>query len=106
MAGTTLTVDINRDQASRYGLTPQAIDNTLYDAFGQRQLAQYLTQQNSYHVIMEAAPEVQGDPQKSRQDLHPLADNRRLGSVGGLRELDDAAELSLCRSVIRASFLP
>jgi len=63
MAGTTLTVDINRDQASRYGLTPQAIDDTLYDAFGQRQIAQYFTQQNSYHVIMEAIPEVQSDPQ-------------------------------------------
>jgi HAE1 family hydrophobic/amphiphilic exporter-1 len=61
-AGTTLTVDINRDQASRYGLTPQAIDDTLYDAFGQRQIAQYFTQQNSYHVIMEASPEIQSDP--------------------------------------------
>jgi len=62
-AGTTLTVDINRDQASRYGLTPQAIDDTLYDAFGQRQIAQYFTQQNSYHVIMEASPEIQSDPE-------------------------------------------
>jgi HAE1 family hydrophobic/amphiphilic exporter-1 len=62
-AGTTLTVDINRDQASRFGLTPEAIDNTLYDAFGQRQIAQYYTQQNSYHVIMEAVPEIQSDPQ-------------------------------------------
>jgi HAE1 family hydrophobic/amphiphilic exporter-1 len=61
-AGTTLTVDINRDQASRYGLTPQQIDDTLYDAFGQRQVAQYFTQQNSYHVIMEAIPEVQSEP--------------------------------------------
>jgi HAE1 family hydrophobic/amphiphilic exporter-1 len=63
MAGTTLTIDINRDQASRYGLTPQAIDSTLYDAYGQRQIAQYFTQQNSYHVIMEATPEVQSDPE-------------------------------------------
>src|SRR6478752_2532626 len=63
MAGTTLTIDINRDQASRFGLTPQAIDDTLYDAFGQRQVAQYFTQQNSYHVVMEVLPEVQGDPQ-------------------------------------------
>jgi hydrophobic/amphiphilic exporter-1 (mainly G- bacteria), HAE1 family len=62
MAGTTLTVDINRDQAARFGLTPQAIDDTLYDAFGQRQIAQYFTQQNSYHVVMEVLPEVQGDP--------------------------------------------
>ena len=63
VAGMTLTVDINRDEASRYGLTPQVIDDTLYDAFGQRQVAQYFTQQNSYHVVMEALPEVQSDPQ-------------------------------------------
>ncbi|WP_045835114.1 multidrug efflux RND transporter permease subunit [Hyphomicrobium sp. 99] len=63
MAGTTLTVDINRDEASRYGLTPDAIDATLYDAFGQRQIAQYFTQQNSYHVIMEVLPSIQGDPE-------------------------------------------
>ena len=61
LAGTTLTVDINRDEASRYGLTPDAIDATLYDAFGQRQIAQYYTQQNSYHVVMEVLPEIQGD---------------------------------------------
>ena len=52
---------IDRDQASRYGITPQAIDDTLYDAFGQRQVAQYFTQQNSYHVVMEILPELQGD---------------------------------------------
>src|SRR5262249_59258496 len=57
-AGTTLTLAIDRDQASRYGLTPQLIDDTLYDAFGQRQVAQYFTQQNSYHVVMEILPEL------------------------------------------------
>ena len=62
MAGTTLTVDINRDRAARFGFTPRAIDDTLYDAFGQRQVAQYFTQQNSYHVVMEVLPDVQGDP--------------------------------------------
>ncbi|HEY7550664.1 MAG TPA: multidrug efflux RND transporter permease subunit [Hyphomicrobiaceae bacterium] len=61
MSGTTLTLTIDRDQASRYGLTPQMIDDTLYDAFGQRQVAQYFTQQNSYHVILEILPELQGD---------------------------------------------
>ena len=42
--GTTLTLTFDRDQASRYGLTAQTIDDTLYDAFGQRQIAQYFTQ--------------------------------------------------------------
>ncbi|MBO0764443.1 MAG: multidrug efflux RND transporter permease subunit [Hyphomicrobiaceae bacterium] len=61
MSGTTLTLTIDRDQASRYGLTPQMIDDTLYDAFGQRQVAQYFTQQNSYHVILEVLPELEGE---------------------------------------------
>ena len=61
MAGTSLRLDIDRDQAARYGVTPQMIDDTLYDAFGQRQVAQYFTQQNSYHVVMEVLPQLQGD---------------------------------------------
>ena len=59
-AGTTLTMTINRDQAARYGISAQLIDDTLYDAFGQRQVAQYFTQVNSYHVVMEILPEMQG----------------------------------------------
>ena len=59
--GTTLTVAINRDQASRYGLTAQIIDDTLYDAFGQRQIGQYFTQLSSYPVIMEVLPSLQND---------------------------------------------
>jgi hydrophobic/amphiphilic exporter-1 (mainly G- bacteria), HAE1 family len=58
--GATLTLTINRDTASRYGITPQLIDDTLYDAFGQRQVTQYFTQLNSYHVILEILPELQG----------------------------------------------
>jgi HAE1 family hydrophobic/amphiphilic exporter-1 len=58
--GTTLTLTINRDTASRYGIQPQLIDDTLYDAFGQRQVTQYFTQLNSYHVILEILPELQG----------------------------------------------
>ena len=59
--GTTLQLTINRDTASRYGIQPQLIDDTLYDAFGQRQVTQYFTQLNSYHVILEILPELQGD---------------------------------------------
>ena len=59
--GTTLMMTINRDTASRYGIQPQLIDDTLYDAFGQRQVTQYFTQLNSYHVILEILPELQGD---------------------------------------------
>ena len=58
--GTTLGLTIDRDTASRYGIQPQLIDDTLYDAFGQRQVTQYFTQLNSYHVIIEILPELQG----------------------------------------------
>jgi hydrophobe/amphiphile efflux-1 (HAE1) family protein len=59
--GTTLQLTINRDTAARYGIQPQLIDDTLYDAFGQRQVTQYFTQLNSYHVILEILPELQGN---------------------------------------------
>jgi hydrophobe/amphiphile efflux-1 (HAE1) family protein len=57
-----LTVTINRDQAARFGITPQLIDDTLNDAFGQRQVAQFYTQINSYFVILEVTPQLQGLP--------------------------------------------
>jgi multidrug efflux pump subunit AcrB len=60
--GNTLTLTIDRDQASRFGIQPQLIDDTLYDAFGQRQITQYFTQLNSYHVVMEVLPELQTSP--------------------------------------------
>src|SRR4051812_37849214 len=55
-----LTITINRDQASRFGISPQLIDDTLNDAFGQRQVAQYFTQLNTYWVVLEVMPELQG----------------------------------------------
>jgi hydrophobic/amphiphilic exporter-1 (mainly G- bacteria), HAE1 family len=60
--GTTLTLKIDRDMASRYGIQPQLIDDTLYDAFGQRQVTQYFTQVNTYYVIEEVLPQLLGDP--------------------------------------------
>ncbi len=61
-AGTTLTLKIDRDMASRFGIQPQLIDDTLYDAFGQREVTQYFTQVNTYWVIEEVLPSLQGDP--------------------------------------------
>ncbi len=58
---TTLTID--RDTASRLGIFPQAIDNTLYDAFGQRQVSTIFTQLNQYHVVLEVLPNFAQDPQ-------------------------------------------
>jgi hydrophobe/amphiphile efflux-1 (HAE1) family protein len=58
--GASVNLVIDRDQAARFGIQPQVIDDTLYDAFGQRQVTQYFTQLNSYHVVMEVLPELQG----------------------------------------------
>ncbi len=69
ISGTTLTISIDRDMASRFGIQPQLIDDTLYDAFGQRQVAQYFTQINTYEVVEEILPKLQGDP-KSLDSLY------------------------------------
>ncbi|HSY45656.1 MAG TPA: multidrug efflux RND transporter permease subunit [Steroidobacteraceae bacterium] len=61
-SSTKLALVIDRDQAARFGIQPALIDNTLYDAFGQREVTQYFTQLNSYHVVLEVTPSLQGDP--------------------------------------------
>jgi multidrug efflux pump subunit AcrB len=58
-----LSMTIDRDQAARFGIQPSLIDQTLDDAFGQRQVTQYFTQLNAYHVILELTPSLQSDPQ-------------------------------------------
>jgi hydrophobe/amphiphile efflux-1 (HAE1) family protein len=60
--GATVSVSIDRDQAARFGIQPAAIDQTLYDAFGERQVTQYFTQLNSYHVVLEITPSLQRSP--------------------------------------------
>ena len=61
IAGTTATLTINRETAQRFNIEPQQIDDTLYDAFGQREVTQYFTQLNSYFVILEVPPQLDGD---------------------------------------------
>ena len=56
-----LKFTINRDQASRFGVSPQLIDDTLNSAYGQRQVTQYLTQLNANPIILEILPELQSD---------------------------------------------
>jgi multidrug efflux pump subunit AcrB len=53
-----LKVTINRDQASRFGISAQEIDDTLNDAYGQRQITQYFTQLNTYWIILELLPDM------------------------------------------------
>jgi multidrug efflux pump len=64
LGGVSLSLDIDRATASRFGITPSTIDNTLYDAFGQRQINTLYTQLNQYHVILETEPQYQVDPQR------------------------------------------
>jgi multidrug efflux pump len=60
--GLQAKLTIDRDTASRLGITPQMIDDALYDAFGQRQISQILTQSNQYHVVTEVHPDAQRGP--------------------------------------------
>ena len=57
--GLGLQVMIDRDTAGRLGITPQNIDDALYDAFGQRQVSTIYTQTNQYHVVLEVPPQCQ-----------------------------------------------
>ena len=63
-SGLAASLVIDRVTASRMGITPQVIDETLYDAFGQRQISTLYTQLNQYHVVLETMPEFQQNPDK------------------------------------------
>jgi multidrug efflux pump len=60
--GLRVTLDVDRDLAGRLGVTMQAIDDTLYNAFGQRQISTIYAQNNQYRVVLEATPGVRDDP--------------------------------------------
>src|ERR1700728_4156407 len=62
--GLAVSLAIDRVTASRLGIAPSTIDNTLYDAFGQRQINTMYTQVNQYHVVLESEQQFQTDPNK------------------------------------------
>jgi multidrug efflux pump len=68
-SGLAASLIIDRVTASRMGITPQAIDQALYDAFGQRQVSTLYTQLNQYHIILETEPDFQKGPAKL-QDIY------------------------------------
>jgi multidrug efflux pump len=68
-SGLSASLIVDRVTASRMGITPQQIDQTLYDAFGQRQVNTLYTQLNQYHVILETQPDFQNNPSKL-QDIY------------------------------------
>jgi len=70
--GLQAVVQYDRETAARFGISPQLIDNTLYDAFGQRQVSTMYTGLNQYHVVMELAPRYWQDP-KFLSQIYVLA---------------------------------
>ena len=75
--GLSTTLVIDRDAASRLGITAAALDNELYDAFGQRQISTIFTQLNQYHVVLEVDPNFQNSP----LDLQQLYIHSATGSL-------------------------
>jgi multidrug efflux pump len=78
--GLAVSLVIDRVTASRLGIAPSTIDNTLYDAFGQRQINTMYTQLNQYHVILESEPQFQRDP--SRLSELYIQSNASSGATG------------------------
>ena len=79
--GLAISLVIDRVTASRLGIAPTTLDNTLYDAFGQRQINTMYTQLNQYHVILEAMPQFQVDPNKLNHIF--ICANAAAGPPGG-----------------------
>ena len=79
--GLRTNITIDRDTASRLGIFPQAIDNTLYDAFGQRQVSTIFTQLNQYHVVLEVLPNFAVSPENLRDIyIRPSAVTQNTGA--------------------------
>ncbi len=85
--GLETQVTINRDTASRLGVTVSQIDNTLYDAFGQRQVSTIYVARNQYHVVMEVAPEFSQNPETLKQ----LYISTASGGIGGAQSTNAVA---------------
>jgi multidrug efflux pump len=88
--GLQATLTIDRDTAARLGILPQAIDDTLYDAFGQRQVSTMFTQLNQYHVVLEVAPEFQKGPD-SLKDIYVRSSNGTDVPLSAFTRLDRAS---------------
>jgi multidrug efflux pump len=93
--GLGLLLHLDRDSASRLGVTPQTIDDTLYDAFGQRQVSTIFTQSNQYHVVLEAKPEWQQDADALRNIYVPTANGQQAPLNALVRAEQVAAPLAI-----------
>jgi multidrug efflux pump len=111
--GLGLLVNIDRDTAGRLGITPQNIDDALYDSFGQRQVSTIYTQTNQFHVILEVAPQYQQDTAALADMYVPIGSASAnlattIALAGTNSALTGAAALAPAplRSLIGASMIP
>ncbi len=93
--GLVAALTIDRDSASRLGILPADIDNTLYDAFGQRQVSTIFTQLNQYHVVMEVDPQFQQDPDSLKNIYVKSSNGTQVPLSAFTRFEPDAAALAL-----------
>jgi multidrug efflux pump len=94
-SGLESNVVVDRDTASRLGLSQQAIDDTLYDAFGQRQVSTMYTPLNQYHVVMEVAPQFWQNPE-SLDQIHVMSSAGQLVKLSAFTHFaDDTTALAV-----------
>jgi multidrug efflux pump len=103
-SGLSTTLTLDRDTASRLGLTTSTIDNTLYDAFGQRQVSTLFTQVNQYHVILEVKPEFQQNP--SGLDHLYITPSPPAGSTGTTSSTGSTTTTAATTTTTSASTVP
>src|SRR6266705_3018156 len=88
--GLRITLGIDRDTASRLGITTQMIDDTLYDAFGQRLVSTLYTQLNQYHVVMEVAPRFWQSPE-TLKDIYVRSSSGDMAPLSAFTHFEPAA---------------
>jgi multidrug efflux pump len=110
--GLKVELVIDRDTASRLGILPQAIDDSLYDAFGQRQVSTIFTQLNQYHVVLEVDPQFSQNPDSLKNIyVHsnsgsqvPLASFSHFQTSSTALAVNHQGQWSRCRSTWRPEF--
>jgi multidrug efflux pump len=93
--GLQAALTIDRATASRLGISAQMLDNTLYDAFGQRQVSTMYTELNQYHVIMEVAPQFWQNPEGLKYIYLPASDGSMVPLAAFTRYVPNTAPLQV-----------
>ncbi len=96
--GLEARLEIDRSTASRFGISTQLIDNTLYDAFGQRQISTIFTQLNQYRVVLEVKPEFQQSPDKLKDIYIPAGTTTGTSSAAGATAATGATTATATRT--------